>query len=369
VPTEITLSNEARLKSQNDVRSALLQGVAGLVLLGGAAATWRQIQINREGQITERFTRAVEHIGNDKLDVRLGGIYALERIAKNSEADRGAIMEILTAYIRGHSPAFGRTTEYWSSRATKSQEVPELVEIQPTLLARIRRNARLAAWRNMIMRPRAWIRRLRSNREELLDQTLRGRSPDVQAALVVLGRRETSPDMDLDLSGIDLHGADLSDRKYDQCNFSLSNLDNADLSESSLQSSVLLGASLKSANLQRVDLRSSWLFAADLQAANLEAADLSVRQFFGKLERLALGFEPSISVRLNFANLKKANLNSAKLQGAILANADLSLASLKGSDLRNADLTESILTGARADKETKWPNGFDWRNAGVVLEE
>src|SRR6266702_335401 len=43
-------------------------------------------------------------LGSDNLDVRLGGIYALERIASSSEVDRGPILEVLTAYVRGHSP-------------------------------------------------------------------------------------------------------------------------------------------------------------------------------------------------------------------------------------------------------------------------
>jgi hypothetical protein len=43
-------------------------------------------------------------LGSDKLDVRLGGIYALERIAKDSSADRPTITEVLTAYVRGHAP-------------------------------------------------------------------------------------------------------------------------------------------------------------------------------------------------------------------------------------------------------------------------
>jgi hypothetical protein len=95
-----------RLKAENDARTTLLQGVAGLVLVVGAGATWRQLQINREGQITERFNKAIDHLGirdDDKLDVRLGGIYALERIANNSKDDRATIAEILTAYVRGHA--------------------------------------------------------------------------------------------------------------------------------------------------------------------------------------------------------------------------------------------------------------------------
>ena len=41
--------------------------------------------------------------GDDNMAIRLGGIYALERIAKDSEKDHGPIMEVLTA-----QDSFGR---------------------------------------------------------------------------------------------------------------------------------------------------------------------------------------------------------------------------------------------------------------------
>jgi hypothetical protein len=97
-----------RLRLQNDARATLLHGLAGGVLLLGAYFTWRQLQLSRqeltqtlhatgeqldatrrqlaiaqEGQLAERFSRAIEHLGSsqENLDVRLGGIFALEWIA------------------------------------------------------------------------------------------------------------------------------------------------------------------------------------------------------------------------------------------------------------------------------------------------
>jgi hypothetical protein len=82
------LQNE-RIGLQNQVRTTLLQAFGGAFLLVTAYITWRQVQVNREGQITERFTRAIEHLGAaEHLDVRLGGIYALERIAHDSHNER-----------------------------------------------------------------------------------------------------------------------------------------------------------------------------------------------------------------------------------------------------------------------------------------
>jgi len=48
-----------RAKAVNDIRTTLLQGLGGAALLVGAYFTWRQLQIAREGQLTERFTTAV----------------------------------------------------------------------------------------------------------------------------------------------------------------------------------------------------------------------------------------------------------------------------------------------------------------------
>lgn len=95
-------------KLQDDVRSALVQGSVGLLALVGASVGvyvgWRQLQLTREGQVTDRFLRAVDQLGSDKVEVRFGGIYALERIARDSPSDRSAITEVLSAYVRRHLP-------------------------------------------------------------------------------------------------------------------------------------------------------------------------------------------------------------------------------------------------------------------------
>ena len=34
--------------------------------------------------MTDRYTKAIKQLGSKKLDVRIGGIYALERVARDS---------------------------------------------------------------------------------------------------------------------------------------------------------------------------------------------------------------------------------------------------------------------------------------------
>jgi hypothetical protein len=112
-----------RARAVNDIRTTLLQGLGGAALLVGAYFTWRQVQVAREGQLTERFTTAVGQLSNRSVDVRLGGIYALERIAIDSERDRQTTYEVLCAYVRQHAP---------SSRPTPCPRPTTAVVVPPT---------------------------------------------------------------------------------------------------------------------------------------------------------------------------------------------------------------------------------------------
>jgi hypothetical protein len=69
-------------------------------------ATLAQLEIAQRAQTAERFTKAVEQLGNESDDVRIGGIYALGQIMKepNTEGYHEPIIEILTAYLRQHHP-------------------------------------------------------------------------------------------------------------------------------------------------------------------------------------------------------------------------------------------------------------------------
>src|SRR5262249_16127930 len=89
---------------QNNTRATLLQGFAGLILVAGAVATWRQVQISRHGQITDRTTRAIDQMASDNIHVRISGLYALERAARDSHEDRQTITRMLTAFVRTREP-------------------------------------------------------------------------------------------------------------------------------------------------------------------------------------------------------------------------------------------------------------------------
>jgi hypothetical protein len=104
-PTNMKLTNaNDYMTAQNDVRSTLVSALAGLLLLVTAIFTWQQLVTSREAQVTERFTRAVELLGNPDLAVRVGAVHSLGRLAVDSPKDDHSIYTLLTAYIRNHSP-------------------------------------------------------------------------------------------------------------------------------------------------------------------------------------------------------------------------------------------------------------------------
>jgi hypothetical protein len=99
----------------DNARGRLLTLGAGLFAAGALWFTARSFTLSREGQATDRYTKAVEQLGSDKLDVRIGGIYALERLARDSARDHPTVIEVLTAFIREHSQ------EQWSLPAPTSR--------------------------------------------------------------------------------------------------------------------------------------------------------------------------------------------------------------------------------------------------------
>ena len=81
-------------RERTEARKTLAQIIGGLFLLAGLYSSVRTLSLQnqsletlREGQITDRYSKAVEQLGEvdsegrPKVEVRLGAIFALERIA------------------------------------------------------------------------------------------------------------------------------------------------------------------------------------------------------------------------------------------------------------------------------------------------
>jgi hypothetical protein len=298
---------QAQSQLASNARSAVLQGLAGLVVVVGAAATWWQVHISREGQITDRFSKAVDQLGSPNVIVRIGGVYALERIARNSVTDRDHILFLLSAFVRNRAP--------WPVDASDGLSYrPRRRHWPPWTLRRKRR-------RITPFPPINW--RL---------PWMRVRAADIQAAMGTLGRLPRSRDEPvISLSRVDLRSL-------------------------ALRNSGFNGARFRHANLARSVLEGVWLEHSDLTAADLRHTRLSGAH---------LAWANFSGATLQSADLRRADLSHADLRGVDLSHADL-----RGADLSDTILDGATLTGAQADKKTtKWSNDVDAqrrRQLGII---
>lgn len=111
-----TLRNARTLPGVDSTLTAAAIGVGGTAIVGVAgfwasvrntdkttALTLRALELTEQGQVTDRYTKAVGQLGDESSPVRVGGIYALERIGHDSPKDRTTIIYVLGAFIRERS--------------------------------------------------------------------------------------------------------------------------------------------------------------------------------------------------------------------------------------------------------------------------
>ena len=321
-----------RVTLENELRGNLTQILGWALVAIGLYYVVRRVvaaekagQIAKQGQITERFTRAISQLGairangQKRLEIRVGGIYGLEGIARESAEYYWPVMEILTAYVRENAP--------WHGTVRESKEKIKVVAEQ-------------------------------TKTDPLSD--LSPKVPaDIQAVLTVLGRRGLSyrngEENRLNLAQTNLLGASLGNANLEGALLLRTNLQKAILTKSKLANALvdeshLQEANLNYANLQRGSLQRAHLQRASLMGANLQHARLSGTALQGADLR-------GIDLRgadLEEANLEGANLQKAKLKGTILRGANLLGANLEGADLEGADLRVADLREARLQEASLW---------------
>jgi uncharacterized protein YjbI with pentapeptide repeats len=345
-----------RLKAENDIRTTLtqsfgvlLQGFAAFALLAGAITTWRQLQatlernreelrLGREGQVTERFTRAIDQLGNVTLDVRLGGIYALERIAKDSSRDHGPIVEVLTAFVRERGRWRG---DQLPDKGGQSPKTPADIQAILTVLGR---RVIHSEWQEP---------RLDLSQTDLRWADLN--NVRMEKALLIKARLEGA-----DLTEAHLDEADLTEAHLEGAVLTRAHLKDVALSGANLTKANLIGAHLNGAALNGANLEGASLFAAHLEQAALTGANLKAALLNGTyLEGAALTEANLEGANLIEAHLETANLGGANLKGAFLNRASLRRANLAGASLRRANLAGADLTDAHLDRTDFWEACLD----------
>ena len=246
-----------------------------------------QAETSERGLLNERYQKGAEMLGSKILIVRLGGIYALQRLAKeHAEQYHVQIMRLFCAFVRyptEHKDDTAESTDVNETSSTKLEGIREDVQAAMTAIG-TRSDADIAL----------------EKKEELLFQ------PDLDGAI---------------LPGATLYEANLHRTSLRGTKLSGAILPGAILHKADLTGADLTGAEL--ALFVKADQPDVYLPGADLTDADLTDADLTG------------------------ANLTGANLTGADLTGADLTGADLTGAKL----FKAKGLTQAQLNKACADPQ------------------
>ena len=310
----------------------LLTLAAGVTVAGVALARhFAQTNADRQRRITESFSKAVEQLGSDKLEVRLGGIYSLERISKESPDDYWTVMESLTAFVRERS----RRNE----AERTSQALEQRVSCRAYFLW-------LEAGKPSGRDEDFWAK------AEIEEESAGPPATNIAAVLTVIRRRS---ERSRKREGANAWHLDLSGAILKQANLEGVALDGANLRGAHLERAILAGAHLERANLVSAHLEGARLADAHLEGANRVSARLNGANLAGAhLEGV-----PLASAHLERAILAGAHLERAYLVNARLKGANLDSAHLEGANLSRTDgLTGTQLRHAHGDAATKVPLGL-----------
>ena len=384
-------------------------GALIVALLGAPFLIWstvlkhQTLRYQKEGHITDRIKKAVEQLGAEKtvkvrgkdaegkditieetrpnLEVRIGAILSLERIAQDSTRyDRGRdhvrVMEILCAYVRENAPASSAQDHPFGEWKPLKDDPTE--EERAAHLARREERfgdffieGQVYQWARTVPAPRADIaialrvigrrtpeQRLAEARwgkdagpgdawvfdtpcPSLPDATTAEIRADFAARLAEWKRTiDSYRGYRLDLRNTNLQRADLSDlalsgARLDGARMEGAHLRKARMEGANLRNARMDGANLSDARMQGAGLPYSGLEGAFLSGTCLQGADLS-------------------SARMEGTNLIDARMEGAHLRTTRMEGADLSEARLQGANLRYAHMECAKLHGARFDASTNW---------------
>lgn len=294
------LDPKDQVAAESDARGALISAVGGVVLMAGLLFTARTYQSTREGQVTDRYSAAVDQLGSKETAVRLGGLFALERIAVDSARDRRTIIDILAALVRH--------THLVSGGGPPAAEVVAALSVLSRLPGSD--ESRVIDLRGSDLRG-------------LRLTTLRLAGADLTGAM---------------LDGAQIPGADLRWAVLDRVTGSKATLTGADL-----RHAVATGARFPGAYLDQIDLRDAEFHGGEFDASSLRGLDARK----ATLE----------SVHLDLAQMQAADDGTpTRLGGAWLTKASLTNTNLSGVDLRaTLGLTPAQRDVAHSDATTQWP--------------
>ncbi|MEV5275874.1 pentapeptide repeat-containing protein [Streptomyces werraensis] len=299
----------------------------------------KQEELTREGQVTERYVEAIKLLASENLTQRLGGIYSLERIMRDSEKDHSTVLEVLAAFIRRYPHKEEKGDE------KKSYEIPEDLQAAFTVLGRrIERKEEISLDVSGAKLADAEVAQARLNNAILKGVNLVG--ANLFSASLAGANLSRSNLMHVNLSSTHLDRAQLTACRLDGAHFVGASMQVIDMRGASGEQLNFTNANLQSAHMDGAKLVHSNFHDATLDDAVFREAQLSGSQLFGaSLQRVTAWRTDLSHCGLILSRMNDADLIGADFQGSDFRQADLSGAYLPGARMNGANLDQAILKG------------------------
>lgn len=222
-----------------------------LLTAGNFWYTERTLDATRDGQITDRYAKALDQLGADSSkEVRIGAIYALERVAWDSNGYYNIIMALLAAFVREHDPA----------PDAKPPTEPD-TDVQTALTVLLGHDHPEQLDLHGIRVPGAILKGDLRN-TKLTSSDLTG-TELIEANLTCVNMHKGDPSC-ANLTAADLTRATLTLANMTYATLARANLTDADLTDADLTDADLTDADLSGANLTRANLTGTNLAGANL---------------------------------------------------------------------------------------------------------
>ncbi|MET7485945.1 pentapeptide repeat-containing protein [Streptomyces sp. NPDC005538] len=316
-----SLKPEDRAAAQGQLRLAVIQSLVAVGAMVALLYTARTYRLTRRGQVTDRFTKALERLSSEREYVRIGGILALGQILHDARDQSEDAQTVLQNYIVEHTDEAG---EDWAEGDEPTERPAPEVQTAVDALGAATRHA---AYRLRLAN--RYLVRLNFAKLQLVSA---------------------------DLTGSDLRKSDLR-----KANLWDASLHSADLRLCDLRGAIFVSSSLRSARLQYSKLEGASFDHSLLKYAVFSEGNHGWGARGASFRHAVLSGAKMVGFTLTECDFRHADLNGANLRHATIQKCRFAKADLNGADLRGADLRGAFglkadqLVGAETDQETKLP--------------
>ena len=334
---DIALLEKEKITLQNNAYWTIVQTVGALSIIATAYFSLRNVKTaeanlraTEEKVVTDRFSKAVELLAHEDLSARVGDIFALERIAKDSEKDYWQVMEVLTAYVRDKKKIENRGEPLNKEYKPVNKNVEGIEDDSPLddpFYTDPEGNIHDWDQLSKDMYNNYYYPSLSANKDYVHPIDV-----DIQAILTVLGRRQklslSKANPILSLERTDLQGAiltgDLTSISFEKANLGYAILkDSVNLSGVNFYKAVMIqiqvinGANLEKANLSGARLEYADLSGSNLRGTNFQSSYLNKSKFHNVIVDQKTDFTEAIVFKTtDFTGIRIKTIEDFQIQWA-----------------------------------------------------